>query len=227
MDAVAAEGFAGIKPAMLEYFMGIAFNNDREYFLATRKEYEENVKRPLYALAEALLPAALEIDADFEQRPARIVSRIRRDTRFTKDKSPYRDHMWLSFYPVGKAKSECFGLYYSISVTESCYGAGFYESDPARAKWMRETMLRRQDDFLDVLTQPDFARHYRVLGEDYKRMEIPEKLHPALYELYRKKNFYVEHTDGVGPKIERPEYAQEIADGLRLLGPLYQLMMSE
>ena len=52
-------GFPGIQPAMLEYFVGIALNNYREYFLSTHKDYEQNVKKPLYALAEELVPFAL------------------------------------------------------------------------------------------------------------------------------------------------------------------------
>jgi len=224
---MAQKGFEGIKPAMLEYFMGITMNNYREYFLATRKDYERDVKKPLYALAEELVPAALYVDEDMEQRPNHIVCRLRRDTRFTKDKTPYRNHMWLSFHPYGRPKSECFGLYYSISLTESCYGAGFYDCDPARARWMREKLLRQQEEFLAVLTDPEFAAHYRVCGEDYKRIEIPEKLDPRLHELYRKKSFYVEHTDGLDLKIEQPEYAQQIAYGFKLLKPLYTLLMTE
>ena len=185
--------FAGIRPELLEYLMGISMNNYREYFLATRQAYERDVKRPLYALAEALVPTALAIDEDMEQRPGHIVSRIRRDTRFTKDKSPYRSNMWLSFHPTGRPKSECFGLYYDIS--------------PRGA--------------------PEFAAHYRVLGEDYKRMDIPDGLDPRLHALYRKKSFYVEHSDGLDACIEQPEYAQRIARGLLLLGPLYHLMMTE
>ena len=167
-------GFPGIQPAMLEYFVGIALNNYREYFLSTHKDYEQNVKKPLYALAEELVPYALKIDDDMEQLPRRIVSRIRRDTRFTKDKSPYRSHMWLSFHPMSKPKWACFGLYYDISPDCSCYGGGFYDSDPARARWMRALLLRRQRELVQILTDPAFATHYRILGEDYKRIEIPE-----------------------------------------------------
>ena len=220
-------GFPGIQPELLEYLMGIAMNNYREYFHATSGEYERHVKRPLYALAEALVPTALSIDADMEQRPSRIVSRIRRDTRFTRDKSPYRSNMWLSFHPAGRPKSECFGLYYDISPRGSCYGAGFYDGSPERARWLRGKMLRQQEAFLKALCEPAFAEHYRVLGEDYKRIDIPAELDPRLHALYRKKSFYVEHSDGLELKIGRPEYAQQVAQGLLLLKPLYELMMTE
>ena len=66
---------------------------------------------------------------------------------------------------------------------------------------MRALLLRRQRELVQILTDPAFAAHYRILGEDYKRIEIPEELHPALRDLYRKKSFYVEHNDGLDPRI--------------------------
>ena len=92
---------------------------------------------------------------------------------------------------------------------------------------MREKILRQQEAFLEVLTEPGFAAHFTIGGEDYKRIEIPEKLDPRLHELYRKKSFYVEHTDGLDLKIEKPEYAQQIAYGFKLLKPLYTLLMTD
>ena len=91
----------------------------------------------------------------------------------------------------------------------------------------RALLLRRQRELVQILTDPAFAAHYRILGEDYKRIEIPEELHPALHDLYRKKSFYVEHNDGLDPRISRPEYAQEIGAGMLLLKPLYQLLTNE
>ena len=108
------------------------------------------------------------------------------------------------------------------------------EGVPAQASGVLEDQLRRDTaarrtcvaDAPGPDTRP--ARlSYRVLGEDYKRIDIPEQLDPRLHTLYRKKSFYVEHSDGLELKIGRPEYAQRIAQGLLLLKPLYELMMTE
>jgi uncharacterized protein (DUF2461 family) len=48
-------------------------------------------------LALLLTPAALEIDPDFNTRATSVVSRIRRDTRYSHDKTMYRDHVWLGY----------------------------------------------------------------------------------------------------------------------------------
>ena len=77
-------GFSGIQPAMLEYFVGIALNNYREYFLSTHKDYEQNVKKPLYALAEELVPYALKSSCPAASSPAsagtRALQRTNRPT---------------------------------------------------------------------------------------------------------------------------------------------------
>ena len=52
---------------------------------------------PCGGLPLRLMPTALDIDGNFNPSINASVSRIRRDTRFTKDKSPYRDHMWIGF----------------------------------------------------------------------------------------------------------------------------------
>ena len=132
-----AEGkFAGVTQAMLDYYIGLALNNNREYYLATKDVYEREVRAPLLDLAETLAPAALQLDGEMEQRPGHILARIRRDTRFTRDKSPYRDHAWLSFRPMGRRKSGSFGLYAALGPQGCCYGAGFYDEEPARARRM-------------------------------------------------------------------------------------------
>ena len=94
--------------------------------------------------------------------------------------------------------------------------------------------MNRQGWRFIVVTDPavqekiyEANKRFCILGEDYKRIEIPEELHPALHDPYRKKSFYVEHNDGLDPGISRPEYAQEIGEGLLLLKPLYQLLTNE
>ena len=216
--------FPGIRQEMLDYFVGIGLNNNRDFFLRTHEDYEKNVRDPLYALAEGLLPAARELEPDLEELPRRIVSHIRRDTRFTKDKSPYRDHMWLTFRSAARNKWECFCLYYAISLEESGYGAGYYYNDPARARWFREKLPRQQEEFLAVICDPEFAARFVIEGDEYKKIVIPEKLDPRLIPLYVKKSFSVWHSDGLDEKIGQPEYLDEIAEGFRILKPLYRLM---
>ena len=61
-----------------------------------------NVKAPFEAFIQELAPAMLSIDPQMELRPYRCMARLRRDVRFTKDKSPFRDHLWVLFRLCGR-----------------------------------------------------------------------------------------------------------------------------
>lgn len=63
-----------------------------------------------------------------------------------------------------------------------------------------------------------------MLGEDYRRMEPPVALPPYADALYRKKGVYFEHDDGLDGRVFSPRYAEEIAEGFRLLQPVYALL---
>ena len=104
--------FEGFTQDAISFLLSIRWNNTQSFFEENRALYERSVKQPLRELAEALAPVMLQIDPQIDPRPGRVCSRIRRDTRFTRDKSPYRDYVWLSWRYAGETRSESFGLYW-------------------------------------------------------------------------------------------------------------------
>ena len=92
--------FAGFSQAALDFLNDIRFNNNQAFYAANQARYERFVKRPMRELSDELAPVVQLIDPKLDTRPGRTMSRIRRDTRYTKDKSPFRDHAWLGWrYP--------------------------------------------------------------------------------------------------------------------------------
>ena len=83
--------FQGLKEDTYQFFWEIAFNNEQSFYEANKDRYKKNVYEPLKELAVQITPAAHEIDKDFNVRPAAVISRIRRDTRYTHDKTMFRD----------------------------------------------------------------------------------------------------------------------------------------
>jgi len=97
--------FQGYSDETFEFFMAIRFNNNTDFFHSNHDWYRRAVRGPSIDLAEALGPTMEAIDPSIERRPNRVVSRINRDIRFSHDKSPYRDHIWLSFHPIDGSQS--------------------------------------------------------------------------------------------------------------------------
>ena len=85
--------FKGFTDETISFMLDIRFNNNKEFMNTNREAYIENLRTPFYELIDTIAPYMLEIDPLMEIRPSKCLSRIFRDTRFTRDKSPYRDHI--------------------------------------------------------------------------------------------------------------------------------------
>ncbi len=125
------QAFQGFNEDTYKFLLELAFQNNKPFFEANRARYKANVQAPMRAMAEDLLPLALSIDPGFNTRMTSILSRIHRDTRYSRDKRPYRDHAWLSFRRPGHRISESISLYFEITPQGYGYGLGMYGGDPS------------------------------------------------------------------------------------------------
>ncbi|OQB20378.1 MAG: hypothetical protein BWY11_02448 [Firmicutes bacterium ADurb.Bin182] len=214
--------FQGFTQDAFKFFMEIAFNNNREFYEANKERYKKAVLEPMRLLAAKLLPDVLNIDPDFDTRLGAIVSRLRRDTRFSKDKSMYRDHSWLGFRRPGKRISESFTLYFEISPSGYGYGMGMYSPDPQLMKPMRERMLAKPARFLEMAQELERAG-FKIEGDAYKRdrfPDAPEALRPYL----NLKGIGWHYSTAQVSKSMTPELLNELKSAFAALGPMYRFL---
>ncbi|MBQ3879235.1 MAG: DUF2461 family protein, partial [Oscillospiraceae bacterium] len=81
----------------IEFLIVNRINDSKAWFHEHREDYLRLVKKPLEEVCNALAPTIAEIDPMLITQPYRCISRIYRDTRFSHDKSIFRDHMWIGF----------------------------------------------------------------------------------------------------------------------------------
>ena len=94
------------------------------------------------------------IDPEIEVAPGRAVSRVFRDTRFSKDKSPYKTSHWITFKRPRKNWQNFPAFFFEISPDTYRYGMGFFSADRATMDRFREGLE----------TNPSvFSREHRVL----------------------------------------------------------------
>jgi uncharacterized protein (TIGR02453 family) len=120
-------------PAALRFFRQLATHNDKAWFEARRADYEDAVREPMRELIVELdariAPFAPEIGGD----PKRSMFRINRDTRFSKDKSPYKTNAgcWLHHRKAsrrvgGEAVEGSAGFYFHLEPAKSFVAAGLW-----------------------------------------------------------------------------------------------------
>ncbi len=213
--------FEGFSPRMDEFFIAIGFNNNTSFFHENHAWYEEAVRQPLKELAFALAPTIEAIDDSLERRPEKVVSRINRDIRFSKDKSPYRDYMWLSFRAPRTMQSTSLGFYFEISSQGTAFGMGTYDENRPLMNALRHQLLADPEPFLSLVRplNEDMTLHSRF----FKRRRVPEALPVEAQPWFLTRSFFYEKE----PPFElmhSPRLAEEIARGFEKLAPLYRYL---
>src|SRR4051794_17741267 len=88
--------FTGVPPEAIEFLAELAANNERSWFQGRKTDYERLLKEPLEALCIALEAEFRARDLPLHADAVKSPFRIYRDTRFSKDKSPYKTHLAAS-----------------------------------------------------------------------------------------------------------------------------------
>ncbi|HEX2679828.1 MAG TPA: DUF2461 domain-containing protein [Candidatus Dormibacteraeota bacterium] len=148
--------FKGWKGDFKGFFLGLRVNNNKAYFDAHRKLYEDEVKAPL---------AALLADLEPEFGPARRIARPNRDIRFSADKSPYKLNIYADVLSGGYVALDAEGL---------VAAGGRYMMDDAQLKKMRAAVAaEKTGSEVTALVAALRKKGYTVDGQELKRVPPP------------------------------------------------------
>ncbi len=218
--------FEGFPVSMIPFLLDIRFNNNKAFMTEHHDEYIARVRDPFYAFIDALAPTMKGIDPDMEVRPAKCLSRIYRDLRFSKDKSPYRDHHWLAFRREAEQKDGALFFWFEIRIEEVNWGLGFWgENKEAMAAFRRRIAAR--PDCLVSLLPGIAARDFAPGGSEQKKLELPEGLPGELETWYRRRELYVQKQNVHADWIYSPDIVSRVAEDFVALKPLYKLLRGE
>ena len=135
--------FAGFGPETLTFLRELGANNSKAWFDAHRADYEAHYLAPAFAFIEAMREplAAIAPDVHADPRVNGSLFRINRDVRFSKDKTPYKDHLDIFFW-LGEGRSrERPGLFFRLREDELMLGAGMHGFDKRLLEAYREAVV--------------------------------------------------------------------------------------
>ena len=166
--AVTAPHFAGFSPDAIQFLADLAQNNDRAWFQPRKAEYERLLKEPLEAMIAALAERLAARGVPMLADPKRSPFRIYRDTRFSKDKSPYKAHLGATFPWVGDRpgaaaggghdeRAHGHGGYFHFQPGGMYVGGGMWQMEKPRLEAFRAAVLARPDEVLEAFETPAFV----------------------------------------------------------------------
>ncbi len=215
--------FQGFSRKTFTFLRDLERNNDKTWFEAHRADYEQHILQPLRDLVSDLADFMLGIDLSFEVEPAvgKTISRIYRDTRFSKNKSPFRDHMWIAFKRPGPDWAHYIPSYYlEITPTSYDYGLGFYEAAPDLMAQFRRRIDEDPESFLKAVRWFEKQDVFTLNGQTYKRPIGQDKPEP-IRTWYQYKSFYLCCDHPIDEIALSPKLTNQLMKHFALAAPLY------
>lgn len=209
---------------MLDFMMEIRFNNNKAFMNAMREKYIRVMRDPYYQLIDQLAPTMKEIDERMEVRPVKCLSRIFRDTRFSHDKSPYRDHHWVAFRKQGVPRDQSVMFWFEIRLEYASWGLGFWGENKEAMEALRRRMVSKPDELAGML--PILGQnHFMLEGRQYQRKTVPENLPQSLKEWYLSREIYLTRQ-GINPNwVFEDGLPQRLLKDYAALAPFYRLFI--
>ena len=220
-----ATAFAGFPREGLEFLEGLASDNTREYFDIHRETYQSALLQPAKDFVVALgeeLQARVSPGIRAEPRINGSILRINRDTRFSADKRPYKEHVDFWFWEGDGPSRERPGLFMRLRPGTVTLGAGMHRFEPPalaayRAAVADETAGRALESAIADATG---LRGATVGGLQYKR--VPREFgadHPRA-DLLRHGALYVSGDWKVPRSVSSPAFVGWAAERLERIAPV-------
>lgn len=215
--------FNGFTGEALKFLFENRMNNSKEWYDSHKPDYKKYVYNPFLELIQELIPTIMEIDNQIITIPSKLISRVRRDTRFTKDKTLYRDNVWIVFLRDKSVMSTSPCFWFDISQKGSSYGVGFYGAETKSMSNMREMIINRHPLFLDALACYESQNQFVIGGDMYKRSKFPDQPENLKLWLDRKNIFFESVQDNFKLAFSK-ELPEVLKKGFLQLKPIYDFL---
>ncbi len=215
-------GYNGITSEALWLLAQNRFENSKPFYEEHKEEIKKSVIVPMRQIAGELSPLMYEIDDMMNLDPVRMVSRVRRDNRFTNDKHLYRDNLWIMFMRPKHEWETHPCMWFEVRQDCFSYGVGGFETPPALMAIYRRHLIEREDEFLKAVKSVRKAGA-SFSGDGYKKPK-PGNPSPAVLPYYNVKYmcFKAERTDF--EILAKDELITELEKAYRLFAPMYKFL---
>ena len=225
MTTVAAERFTGFPRAALTFLGELKAHNEKPWFEAHRKDFEETLVLPGRALVSELggrLVAETGLPLHVEPKIGGSIMRQHRDTRFSKDKSPYKTYFGLWFWE-GEGRSALRpGFYMGFSAVDFTIGAGkhVFEDEQLAAYRAAVDAETRGSELTHVVAALRASGPYEIAGQTYKNVPAAfAREHPRA-ELLKHTGLHAQVTAAPPAALHTAALVEHALEHYRALAPL-------
>ena len=228
MPTATTLAFTGFRSEAIDFLVELRENNDRSWFQPHKADFERLLKEPMEALVAALAERLEAHGVPLRADPSRSIFRIYRDTRFSKDKSPYKTHMGAIFPWADRPRDDGAhgnGGYFHLEPGAHYVGGGMYMAEKPRLEAFWRAIVDDPDRVRAALEDPGFLAAFGPVSTHDRRKRPPPGLpmdHPmADLFLYKDLVFGRPLDDG---EVASPELPEIMARGYAAAMPVFRFL---
>lgn len=220
--------FRGFPEQTLVFLRGLSENNTKSWFDAHRDDYERYWLEPAKAFVVVAGQALARFAPDIRAEPKinGSIFRINRDTRFSADKTPYKDHLDLWFWE-GERKAAVSGFFMRVTSDALAVGVGAHMFDRDRLAAYRALVVDPGAGAELMKTVRALERKgLDVRGERYRQLPRGFTAANALQErLLKHDALWIGDEEPLPAELHGPALVTSVAARWRRMAPLHRWLV--
>lgn len=213
--------FPGFPQEGITFLKQLKKNNTREWFTPRKKIFEEQVKAPMLELVDVINHEIASFAPEYLTEPGKALYRIYRDTRFSKDKTPYKTHVAANLHRSGADKHAAAGFYFSVSPEQIEIAAGVYMPGAEQLLAIRKYLSGNLKEFESLLGAKGLEKLVGPLqGDSLHRPPKGFSADDPAADWIRRKQWYFYDTRLDPALATTPKLTGEIVKRLQAMTPM-------
>ena len=219
--------FNGFQPDFFSFLEDLKSNNNRDWFNAHKSDFKQQVQQPMVAFIEAIEPDLMKISPYFVA-DARLnggsMFRIYRDTRFSKDKTPYKTHAAAQFRHNQYKNVHTPGFYLHLEPGKVLFGGGIWLPESKTLLAIRQLIADKPRLWRQVIGNEVLCRtHGGVAGDGLIRPPKGFSSDSPHIEDIKRKNFFAMTENDSEMALEK-DFLNQVVNGFEAAAPLVEFL---
>jgi len=221
-----ASRYARFYPQTLRFLEQLADNNNRDWFNENKRRYEEDVLDVALRFIQSMQDPLAGIAPRFVAMPTRVggsLMRVYRDTRFSKNKTPYKTNIGIQFRHEQAKDVHSPAYYLHIEPDQIFLGVGMWRPDAEPLRGIRERIAARPAEWRRVMGHGPFKRHFKLGGELLSRPPRGFDKDQECIEDIKRKSFIAVRDLDVGDCL-KPRFQQTVENSFKAAEPFMRFL---
>ena len=221
-----AERYARFGAETIAFLTELKNNNNREWFNENKTRYEEQVLDVALRFIQSMQGPLAQFAPRFTAIPKRMggsLMRVYRDTRFSKNKTPYKTNIGIQFRHEQARDVHAPGYYVHIDPDEVFVGVGMWRPASEALLGVRQRIAEKPAAWEKVRDDKAFASHFKLGGESLTRPPRGfDKDHPQIADIRRKD--FIALKPMTLDDVLSPRFQQQVETSFKAAAPYMEFL---